>query len=164
MTAQILTAVLIAAAVFVLYTLFQRKLKESFEVPAPAPPIAFAEPMVPRMVSPSGPNSPSAAPPVENNTPQQRLPGPNESDPYDEKYGSSNIQDSMRYPERLFHKVESGQDSQIAVASGVASSEQQVTSQAMQTFSPDFAQNGGQFIEGGIFANDTFERVTYSSI
>jgi hypothetical protein len=165
MTAQILTAVMIAAAVFVLFTLFQRTyLKEHFETPAAAPPIHFPEPTAPRVIAPSGPNTPAAAPPLERSVEQARLPGPDDSDPYDEKYGSSEVKDNMRYPERMFHKVQSGQDTQIAEASGVASSEAQVTSNAMQTFSPDFAQNGGQFLEGGIFANDTFDNPSYAMV
>lgn len=164
MTSQVLTAVLIAAAVFVLFTIFQNKIKERFEVPAAAPPITLPMPEPPRVVAPSGPSSPAAAPPVERGEPQPRLPGPSDSDPYNESHGSSNIQDNMRYPERMFHKTESGQNSQLSVESGVAGTEQQITNSAIQTFSPDFAQNGGQFIEGGIFANDTFDNPNYSSI
>jgi hypothetical protein len=70
----------------------------------------------------------------------------------------------MRYPERLFGPAPLPDRTDIAVESGVAGSVNQVVSQAIQTFSPDFAQNGGEFIRGGIFANDTFEVPNYSAI
>jgi hypothetical protein len=51
----------------------------------------------------------------------------------------------------------------LAVASGVASPNVPLN-QALQSFSPEFAQNGGDFIEGGIFANDTFDTAQFSAI
>ncbi len=137
-------------------------IEESFEVPAPAPLQTIPIPEPPRTVAPSGPNPPDQAPP-EDDMPI-RLPGPSESDPFEESYGSSNMKDNMRYPERLFGPAPKPNKTELAVSAGVASPEQQIVSQAIQTFSPDFAQNGGQFIEGGIFANDTYEVPNYSAI
>ena len=166
MVQQILVAVVIAALLYCgyLYFLSQRKyvIEESFEVPAPAPLQTIPLPDPPRTVAPSGPNSPSQAPP-EDDMPV-RLPGPEDSDPYDETYGSSNLKDNMRYPERLFGPAPKPNKTELAVSAGVASPEQQRVSQALQTFSPDFAQNGGEFIEGGIFANDSGENPNYSAI
>lgn len=166
MVQQILIAVVIAALLYCgyLYFLSQRKyvIEESFEVPAPAPLQTIPIPEPPRLIAPSGPSSPSQAPP-EDDMPV-RLPGPEDSDPYDETYGSSNMKDNMRYPERLFGPAPKPNKTEIAVSAGVASPEQQRVSQALQTFSPDFAQNGGEFIEGGIFANDAGENPNYSAI
>jgi hypothetical protein len=166
MVQQILIAVVIAALLYCgyLYFMSQRKyvIEESFEVPAPAPLQTIPIPDPPRTVSPSGPNPPSQAPP-EDDIPV-RLPGPEDMDPYEESYGSSNLKDNMRYPERLFGPAPKPNKTEIAVSAGVASEKQQVVSQALQTFSPDFAQNGGEFIEGGIFANDSGENPNYSAI
>jgi hypothetical protein len=166
MVQQILIAVVLAAILYCgyLYFMSQRKyvIEESFEVPAPAPLQTIPIPDPPRTVSPSGPNSPNQAPP-EDDMPV-RLPGPVESDPYEEPYGSSNLKDNMRYPERLFGPAPKPNKTELAVSAGVASPEQQRVSQALQTFSPDFAQNGGEFIEGGIFANDSGENPNYSAI
>lgn len=166
MVQQILVAVLLAAVLYgaYLYFMSQRKyvIEESFEVPAPAPLQTIPIPDPPRTVAPSGPNSPSQAPP-EYDEPV-RLPGPEDNDPYDETYGSSNLKDNMRYPERLFGPAPKPNKGELAVSAGVASEKQQVVSQALQTFSPDFAQNGGEFIEGGIFANDVGENPNYSAI
>jgi hypothetical protein len=166
MVQQILIAVVIAALLYCgyLYFMSQRKyvIEESFEVPGPAPLQTIPIPDPPRTVSPSGPNSPSQAPP-EDDIPV-RLPGPEDMDPYEEAYGSSNLKDNMRYPERLFGPAPKPNKTELAVSAGVASEKQQVVSQALQTFSPDFAQNGGEFIEGGIFANDSGENPNYSAI
>ena len=166
MVQQVLVAVLLAAILYCgyLYFMSQRKyvIEESFEVPAPAPLVTLPIPEPPRTIAPSGPNSPSQAPP-EDDMPV-RLPGPEDMDPYEESYGSSNLKDNMRYPERLFGPAPKPNKTEIAVAAGVASPVQQIVSQAIQTFSPDFAQNGGEFIEGGIFANDTTGNPNYSAI
>ena len=166
MVQQILIAVLLAAVLYggYLYFFGQRKyvIEESFEVPAPAPLQTIPIPEPPRTVSASGPNPPNQAPPEDNGG--ERLPGPSESDPFDESYGSSNLKDNMRYPERMFGPAPKPNKTELAVSAGVASPQNQVVGQALQTFSPDFAQNGGEFIEGGIFANDTGEQPNYSAI
>ena len=166
MVQQVLVAVLLAALIYCAYLYFtsQRKyvIEESFEVPGAAPLMTLPLPEPPREVAAAGPNSPSVAPP-EDDMPV-RLPGPEESDPYDETYGSSSMKDDLRFPERLFGPAPQPNKTELAVSAGVASPETQVVSQALQTFSPDFAQNGGQFIEGGIFANDTSDNPNYSAI
>lgn len=168
MVQQVLVAVLLAATLFAAYLVFmnsrkaQYQIQEQFEVPAPAPIITQPLPEPPRVISPGGPNSPNQMPSPD--MPAVRLPGPSDSDPYDESYGSSDMKDNMRQPERLFGPAPSDNVTALAVASGVASSANQVVSQALQTFSPDFAQNGGQFIESGVFANDTYENPNFSAI
>lgn len=169
MVQQVLTAVFLAALLFGGYLIFMNyrrqtrySTEEAFEVPALAPVITQPIPEPPRMVAPGGPNSPSAKPIPD--LPPVRLPGPEDSDPYEEDYGSSDMKDNLRQPERLFSAAPADNVTALAVGSGVASPENQVVSQALQTFSPDFAQNGGQFIESGVFANDTYEVPNYSAI
>ena len=163
---KVFLAVLVASLLFFAYLIVQKKLfpMEAFEVPAPAPPVYLDPPAdIPRTITPGGPNTPNAAvPPSEYKQP--RLPGPEDSDPYDETYGSSNIKDNLRHPERFFGPAPEPSNTQIALESGVAGIENAKVSQAIQTFSPEMAQNGGQFIEGGIFANDTDEQPNYSAI
>jgi hypothetical protein len=108
--------------------------------------------------------APSRQPPapLEPPPPQpRRLPEPQDSDPYDDTRGDSDIKDNLRHPERLFGPTSAPDDTDTAVSSGVASS---VTNSGFTTFSPEFAQNGGEFIPGGIFANDTFEDKNFSAI
>lgn len=128
---------------------------------APAPPVSQPIPEPPRTISPGGPNSPNAMAPPD--MPAVRVSPPGDSDPYDETYGSSEMKDNLRHPERLFGPAPSPTDTAIAEGSGVASPTNAVVGQALQTFSPDFAQNGGEFLDGGIFANDTLSDANYSA-
>lgn len=172
MVPQVLTAILFAAILFAAFLYFKNQtsavkytepsIVEDFEVPAPAPIVTQPLPEPPRIITSGGPSTPNQAPPKEE-VPPPRLPGPTDSDPYDETYGSSDMKDNMRYPEKLFGQAVKPANTQIAVNAGTASDLTQGVSQAFQTFSPEFAQNGGEFVDGGVFANDTFEKPNYSS-
>jgi hypothetical protein len=161
---KVLLAILLSAGLFVVYLVFTKQLKiEAFEVPAPAPPVLDYPPAdIPRTITSGGPSTPNQAPPPEPVV--ERLPGPVDSDPYDETYGSSNIKDNLRYPERFYGPAPQPNNTQIALEAGLAGIETASPAIALQTFSPEMAQNGGQFIEGGIFANDTSEKTSYSAI
>lgn len=159
-----ITVLLFVGYLFAQYYMFER---ERFEmpyiaVPATAPPVVqqiSAEPE--RVVSPGGPGAPNQMPPPRDRA-VERLPGPVETDPYDETYGSSNMKEELRHPERFFGPAPTADNVAIAQASGVAGLPGSTTPQAIQTFSPDFAQNGGEFVNG-IFANDAGENPNYSA-
>jgi len=88
-----------------------------------------------------------------------------EETPYDTEenvYESAQIPQRLRYPERSFSPGYVNDETGTAVASGVASYSAAVTRKAEQTFGPEFVQNGGQFMEGGITANDDSAAVSYS--
>ena len=115
------------------------------------------------------PPSPTAA--GGPNTPGQRA--PNESivipserpfDPEEKSYESSELPERLRHPERLYGPGLEQDDSVTAVESGIASESHQQTMNAYQTFGPEFAQNGGSFMENGVVANDTFLSSDYSSV
>lgn len=165
MTEKALFAVLLAVGLYILYLAYNSwtasSRKEFFEVPAPAPIITTPIPPPPREVAPAGPQSPAQAPPTQ--MPAVRLPPPSDSDPYEEDYGSSNIQDNMRYPERLFGPAPQPKNTAIAVGAGVASEEEAVVAQAIQSFSPELAMNGGQVLDG-VFANDTRSPTNFSAL
>ena len=160
-----ITILLFVGYLFAQYYIFG---KERFEVPyaavpADAPPViqqVSAEPE--RVVSPGGPGAPNQMPPSRDRE-AERLPGPVDKDPYDETYGSSNMKEDLRHPERFFGPAPTADNVAIARASGVAGLPGSTTPQAVQTFSPDFAQNGGEFVDGGIFANDAGENPNYSA-
>lgn len=162
---KVFLAVLVASLLYFGYLVLQKKFfAEAFEVPAPAPPVYLDPPAdIPRTITPGGPNTPNqASAPTQYRQP--RLPGPEDNDPYDETYGSSNMKDNLRHPERFFGPAPEPNNTQIALQSGVAGIENAEVAQSIQTFSPEMAQNGGQFIEGGIFANDTIDNPNYSAI
>lgn len=110
-----------------------------------------------RVVSPSGPNPPNvAAPPSE----AVRIPEERPNDPYDQAESQVPIKDTMRNPERSFGPNVDNSGVQRSIASGTASN---AISTSMSSFSPDFAQNGGDFMEG-IKANDFSAGDEYASI
>ena len=167
MKSQIVVAVLLASVLFLAYHLYlnltSKNLLVEEEFIAPAPVVTQPLPEPERLITPGGPNSPNQMPPPTHDI-NVRLPGPEDSDPLDDSYGSSNMKDNMRYPERLFGPAPQPINTTIPVASGNASTLTSGVNTALQTFNPDFAQNGGEFIPGGIFANDVFDNPNYSSI
>ena len=117
-------------------------------IPAPAPPVKVDSPQEERTVSPGGPSPPAASVPVD--TPPTMSPEAKPIDPYDDRNMEAPIQDSMRHPELSFGPgVDNTSMNQLAV-SGVANTR---AMSAESPFSPEFAQNGGQFM-GSVFAND----------
>ena len=166
MNSQILLAILLAGVIFLAYQLYlnlygsKLLIEETFIAPAPLVTQPIPEPE--RTIAPGGPNSPNQMPPPTHDT-NERLPGPTDSDPLGDDYGSSDMKDNLRYPERLFGPAPKPVNTTIAVASGTASTLNAGVNEALQTFAPDFAQNGGEFVSGGIFANDVFDNPNYSA-
>jgi hypothetical protein len=152
MSSSVLIAILLAAILFVIY------LRVSGLYQASEP---FVSEKILEMPEPVALREPPAAPVPDTPPQQRRLPEPQDSDPYDDTRGDSDVKDNLRRPERLFGPTTAPDDTDTAVSSGVASS---VTNTGFSTFSPEFAQNGGEFIPGGIFANDTFEDQKFSAI
>lgn len=114
----------------------------------------------PRTISPGGPGTPNMRAIPEQAEVEPPVVTP--SDPFEEGVGSSDVKDNLRQPERMFSPGIQPIDTSSSVMSGVASNETQVTSQALQTFVPEMAQNGGEFMKG-IAANDTFGDTEFAS-
>jgi hypothetical protein len=120
----------------------------------------------PKPVSPSvvvaagGPNSPSVAAPKHVTIVPPEVP----YDPQDQPYESADHPDRLRYPERAYGPGLEQDDQVTAVESGIASNSHQKAMNAYQTFGPEFAQNGGSFMENGVMANDTALNSEYSSV
>jgi len=110
-----------------------------------------------RNIVQSGPSAPNqAADPSE-----MRMASPEVAhDPYEQSEDSAAHPERLRHPERMFQPAPSNQTHDIAVASGIASASHANT--ALNSFTPEFAQNGGEFMQG-IFANDTSEPGGYSA-
>ena len=116
-------------------------------IPAPAPPVAVPPPQEERIVAPGGPSPPAVAAP---DMPPVIPPEAKPIDPYDDRNMEAPIKDSMRQPELSFGPgVENNGMNQLAV-SGVGNAK---AMSSESPFSPEFAQNGGQFM-GSVFAND----------
>jgi len=155
------TLIVVLVLVAVIYLIMVGFKKESFEVPAPATLIKTPEPIqVPRIVSPSGPNPPNARIP-EDIAKQNDIYNVIPNDPQDELYGSQNIKDNLRYPERLFGPGVVNLGNKILANSGVASTKILNTSQPIQPFSVELVQNGGML--GQIGPDDTHTNPNYAS-
>jgi hypothetical protein len=116
--------------------------------------------LVPREVSSSGPNPPNARIPdivAKEQDNYNTIP----NDPQDEKYGSQDIQDNLRYPERLFGPGVKNNNSKLLVDSGAASKTLLPSAQAIQPFSAEPISSGG--LMGPIGANDTNINQNYAS-
>ena len=131
---------------------------ESFKTPMPVQPVVTQPvPEPPRVISPSGPNPPNAMGPT--NEPV-RIPEERPNDPYDETNTEVPMKDSMRNPERSFGQNVDNSGVQRSVSAGTASS---AVNSSLSSFSPEFAQNGGEFMEG-ISANDMGAGGEYATI
>lgn len=128
--------------------------KENFESPAPAmvpptlPALAVAGP---RTIQPGGPSTPTQAAPLDT---VRVVAQPSATDPYAEPNEDANAPEKLRHPERMFRPAPDMDAVDMIRDSGIGGVAQQATANAIQTFAPDFAQNGGSFM-GGVFANDT---------
>ena len=135
--------------------------KETFQVPAPAALVMAPAPNpIPRQVSPSGPNPPNARIPESAAVLNDNL-NVIANDPFDEMYGSQNIQDNLRYPERSFSPGIVNSGNKIVTNSEIASNKILNTPQPIQPFKPEFIQNGG--LLDGIGADDTKTDPNYAS-
>ena len=127
---------------------------------APAPTVEYKPRIYPaRTIVPSGSSTPNQAADQD----EIRVASPETAhDPYESNEESSSVPERLRHPERMFQPAPSNQTHEIATASGVASASASQAANALNAFTPEFAQNGGEFMQG-IMANDTSEPGMYSS-
>jgi hypothetical protein len=126
-------------------------------IPEPAPIVALTPPAeVPRVTTPAGPNPPNALSPSKKVT---FSPDAAPADPFDELNGETPMRDSMRHPERSFGPGVENTGVQRSLDSGVSAETVQA---GTSVFSPEFAQNGGEFMKG-IGAHDSWGSDTYAT-
>lgn len=113
-------------------------------------------PEPPRDVAPSGPNAPNGQGPPEKRLPETA--GAN--DPFAEVNSETPIRDNLRHPENSFGPGVENNRTQLSVGSGLASNS---VKGGVTNFSPEFAQNGGEFMDG-ISASDAFNTDNYANI
>ena len=102
----------------------------------------------PRVIAQAGPNPPNMKP--ADSAPSVLSPEEKPNDPYDETNGELPINSNLRHPERSFGPGVANTGTQRSVAAGSAAD---AVNSSLSSFSPEFAQNGGNFMEG-ISAND----------
>ena len=127
-------------------------------VPAPAPPVRADPVQEPRVVASGGPATPNMQAPAD--TPAAMSPEAKPIDPYDDRNMEAPIRESMRHPELSFGPGVDNTGMNKLATSGVANTK---ALSAESPFSPEFAQNGGEFM-GSVFANDLTKDDRYSMI
>jgi hypothetical protein len=120
---------------------------------------------LPKQTVPGGPSSPAVAPerPEGGGCPVV-LPEESPFDPQEQSYESAELPERLRHPERLYSPGLINENTTLASESGVANKAASITHQSMSQFGPEFAQNGGLFMENGVIANDSTVSSSYSSI
>jgi type IV secretory pathway VirB10-like protein len=168
MNGRLLIAVAITLVIFGVYSWWTAK--EGFDINSqtyasapiitqPPQPLLESED---REVASGGPHTPNQAPPT--HMPTHVQPEERPFDPQDQPYETADLPERLRHPERVYSPGIMNETTEDAVASGVANNAQQVTNHAYQTFGPEFATNGGAFLDGGIMANDSELPTSYSSV
>jgi hypothetical protein len=161
MNPRVATAVVAAFLLYAVYSWMSTPIgTESFVT---KPSVRASEPLIvaePRIVTPAGPGSPNEKAPEESII----VPPEQPYDSQEESYESAEHPNRLRYPERLYGPGLETSDKQSAIDSGIASNSHQATMNAYQVFGPEFAQNGGAFMENGVVANDSSIETGYSSI
>lgn len=157
MNTRISVAVVVAFLVYALYSWYSIPQYDGFDIRKEAP----SEPIVSeRIITPGGPSTPG------QKAPNERVIIP-EEEPFDsqaDSYESAEHPERLRHPERLYGPGLEQDDNLTAVESGIASKSFQQTMNAYQSFGPEFAQNGGAFMENGVVANDSSMNSEYSSV
>jgi hypothetical protein len=163
MNPKITTAVVIAFLLYALYAWFSIPKYDGFDINSQTyeEVMPVERPVAPpKIIAAGGPNTPSEKPPTESVVIPPEIP----FDPQEQTYESAEHPERLRHPERLYGPGLEQDNSTDAVESGIASSSFQQTMSAYQTFGPEFAQNGGAFMENGVVANDTSLNIEYSSV
>jgi hypothetical protein len=164
MSGRIVTSVSLAFVLFAVYSWYttQTQIEEPFDINSQSYEAAQPDsppPLIPeRTMAAAGPGAPaqiSAKPPTVANEERPY-------DPQDKGYESAELPERLRHPERMFGPGIDNQQTSEPIE-GVASYASQVTDYAHQTFGPEFAQNGGNFM-GSVVANDTSLKTNYSSV
>lgn len=168
MNPRILIAVIITIALYALWSWWSVRSEEGFapfninsqdyapEMPE-SPPI---EARLDRIIAPSGPSSPTQAPPAYKAP--SVVPPETPFDPQSQSFESAELPERLRHPERLYGPGLVNDESQVAVDSGIANAAA-ITDKQFQSFGPEFAQNGGFFMEN-VLANDSSVPSSYSSV
>ena len=136
---------------------------ETFQANAKQPNVPVAAPIIytpptppPIPTTPSGPNPPNVQGPPVVNPPETA----SANDPLAEMNSATPIRDTLRHPENSFGPGTENNGTRLSTESGVASN---TVAGGVSNFSPEFAQNGGEFMSG-IVAHDMFSTDSYASI
>ena len=165
MNGRIVLAILLAVSLYAAYSWYSTS-NEGFDINSQTyqhalPHIAPIEAPTDRIIEPSGSNAPSQRP--SRSMPPVIVQDERAFDPQEQYHESAELPERLRHPERLYSPGIVNEGVTDAVAAGTANYASQVTQDAAQIFGPEFAQNGGVFMNG-IMANDTQLDMGYSAV
>jgi hypothetical protein len=135
---------LLAVAVGVWYY-FGREGFSMRSIPGMAPLVEASVERGDMNVAPSGPSPPAVAAP--RNMPARMIPDPEPKDPYLEHNDDANAEENLRFPERSFSPGIVPNNTELAVQAGLANPATANSPQAIQQFSPEYATNGGAWLD-----------------
>ena len=139
----LLLGLLVALSVILWY--MPREGFQALDTSAAAPIVEYQPTIYPARNMVSGQSVPYQAPPPH----EVRIASPEVAhDPYEQNEESASVPERLRHPERMFNPAPSNEVREIAVASGVASASASQAANALNSFTPEFAQNGGEFMQG----------------
>lgn len=128
------------------------KTVEKFD-PSTIPPMRdFIVEGPPRTVASSGPNPPAQS--SDGRIILHGSPAPSTEEPYQNVHESSEIPESMRYPERAYRPAPKNEQIQSSMDAGISGATNQGSAQNYQRYGLDTIQNSGEFMSG-VYANDT---------
>ena len=128
---------------------------------APTGPVLMSVPEAPpsEPIAPAGPGAPA-----QRSTQGPRtIPEPTERDPYADSYKESNFGDDNRGPERSFGPAPLPTETDLRLGAGIDSATVTPYAPAVQMYASEAAQNGGEFMGGGVFANDLETPTSFST-
>lgn len=166
MNSRVASAIFIALVIYAIYSWISTPVSEGFDINSQnystyTAPVEITPSIPERSISSSGPGAPNERAPLDSFIAPPEEP----YDPQEQSYESSEHPNRLRYPERLYGPGLEPNDKEAAIESGIASRSHQATMNAYQVFGPEFAQNGGVFMEeSGVIANDSTIKSGYSSI
>jgi hypothetical protein len=162
----------VAIVLFVAYLYFFKS-PEYFKqlTVAPTGPVLMSLPEAPpsEPIAPAGPASSAlgmqgpAAPAQRSTQGPRTIPEPTERDPYADSYKESNFGDDNRGPERSFGPAPLPTETDLRLGAGIDSATVTPFAPAVQMYASEAAQNGGEFMGGGVFANDLETPTSFSS-
>ena len=162
MDTKITIAVVLAFLAYTLYSWYSIPKYDGFDINSQqySKVEVLEKPVAPPIIiAPAGPNTPSEKAPNEAVMVLPEEP----YDPQEQTYESAEHPNRLRYPERLYGPGLEQDNTVNAVESGIASNSVKKTMHAYQSFGPEFAQNGGEFMDN-VVANDSSMSMEYSSV
>jgi hypothetical protein len=159
---KLIFVIILAVVLFGAYAyLFRNSESFAVEVPGPAGILEQPLPHLPeRVIAQAGPQAPAQA--ADPHEAPVRVPPPTPNDPYAQSYQDSDFGDDNRAPQKLFGPAPLPTADGRCRRKWCRKQNLDGYQPSLEQFNPETAQDGGQFMDGGIFAYDKDVPTHYS--